>query len=144
MGCRTIIPLLVSLAFLACGCLLPNLRVSVAIPAAYGGDGTGGEPVRVCYTKAYQDFWWSCVRTRAEQLQNRCPSICGGSRAAEAGCAQGAQDAERQIDDQIRTYGPDAVQRLLQTMARQDRAIAGKMPCLSAPEPAGGQATCKK
>jgi hypothetical protein len=78
------------------------------------------EPVR--YQKAFEAFWWNCVTVRAETLDTRCPFLCSGTAAATAGCADGAIDAERQIEGLLSKNSRSEVQRYLRALASTQEA----------------------
>ena len=71
------------------------------------------------YTKAYDAYWWNCVFVRAADLSARCPMMCGGTPAAAAGCADGANDADRDIDDATERHREEDVVRYLRSLTER-------------------------
>ena len=54
---------------------------------------------------------------KAEGFENRCPFICSGTPAATYGCAQGTEDAEREIRQLLAHHDVTRVRKYLQSIA---------------------------
>jgi len=78
-----------------------------------------GEPEPVRYRTAYDAYWWNCVFVRAADLSARCPMMCSGTPAAAAGCADGANDADRDIDDATERHREEDVVRYLRSLTER-------------------------
>jgi hypothetical protein len=112
----------------AVGCASHPLEISrqVRVPGEFRTNPPGwrsptGEPESVRYTKSYEAFWWNCVMVKAEDFENRCPFTCSGTPAATYGCAEGAEDAERQIRQLLGDNGATKVRKYLQSIAADPR-----------------------
>ena len=106
------------------GCASHPLEISchVRVPGEFRTDppewrSPTGEPESIRYTKSYEAFWWNCVMVKAEDFGNRCPFICSGTPAATYGCAEGAEDAERQIRQLLADHDVTRVRKYLQSIA---------------------------
>ncbi|HJU41921.1 MAG TPA: hypothetical protein VJ691_03870, partial [Vicinamibacterales bacterium] len=62
--------------------------------------------------QAYAAFWWNCVIVKSVDLTAACPSTCSSSDAASA-CSAGAADAQNQIAELEKKYGPERAQEIL-------------------------------
>ena len=85
-----------------------------------------GQPEPTRYSIAYRAFWWNCVMLRAGDLRARCPFTCSGTAAAASGCADGANAAQRQIDELLGAYPEEEVQEMLRSYASSGDA-AGRL-----------------
>src|SRR6185437_8011681 len=82
-----------------------QLRCNVRVPKQYRAahfKSPNGQPEPVRYTVAYGAFWWNCVAVRAGDLQARCPFLASGTPATAAGAADGALNADKQIESLLK------------------------------------------
>jgi hypothetical protein len=121
---RELALVLAVLMVIATGCGSRSLPMScqVNVPKEFRTDPPGwrsptGEPESVRYTRSYEAFWWNCVIVKSEDLDGRCPFTCSGTPAATYGCADGAMDAERRIEELLERYPAKQVQDHLRSMA---------------------------
>jgi len=100
-----------------------KLRCRVIVPKEYRqtpfNPPPNGEPEPVRYTVAYEAFWWNCVAVRAADLQGRCKFQASGTPAATAGAADGAMNADTQIDVLLQKYSARAVRKYLRSIVSQ-------------------------
>jgi hypothetical protein len=98
-----------------------NMRCHVVVPKEYRktpfSPPPNGQPEPNRYTVAYEAFWWNCVAVRAADLQGRCPFVASGTPAASAGAADGAMNADSQIDRVLKRHIATKVQKYLQSIA---------------------------
>ena len=95
------------------------------VPTAYLRSDVGtpnGEPESVRYARADESFWWNCVAVRAQDLAERCPFMCSGTPGASVGCADGAADADRQVERLLNHHPKDQVARYLRDLAGRPEA----------------------
>lgn len=99
-----------------------NLQCHVNVPDEFKHDPEGwippnGEPESTRYSVSYEAFWWNCVFIKSEGLENRCPFSCSGTPGATYGCSDGATDAEKQIDQILKSHDPKEVLEYLKTLS---------------------------
>jgi hypothetical protein len=86
----------------SCG---PRLAPRIEIPA----DQTD----QAAYQQAYTAFWWNCAIVKSIDLGAPCPRACANTPAETAACSAGAADAENQIAELEKKYGPVRTRELL-------------------------------
>ncbi len=59
---------------------------------------------------------------KAKDFSARCPFVCSGTKAASAGCAMGATDADARIARLLHAHSRDEVRRHLRELASKERA----------------------
>jgi len=122
---------------ISCRAANPHMECKVDIPLEYKitpfDPPPNGEPESIRYQKAYEAFWWNCVLVKARNLDGRCPFVCSGTPAADAGCSAGAVDAENKICDLAKRYGCDAVRAYLKILAQEPEAGKKMRPYFSEP-----------
>lgn len=70
--------------------------------------------------EAYAAFWWNCVIVKSVDLTSACPSTCKETPAAANACSAGAADAQNQIAELEKKYGPERTQEILSTRVGED------------------------
>ena len=113
----TTVAILVSLVGINCG---PRLAPRLEVPT----DQTD----QTAYRDAYTAFWWNCAIVKSLDLAARCPSTCGESAAATAACAAGAMDAQNQIAELQKKYGPERTREFLSFRVGEDEGHAKIRP----------------
>lgn len=105
-----------------------RLRMHPIVPREYQSSGESGSPNGESpierYRRAYEAFWLNCVMVKSEDIQSRCPSLCNGTAAATAGCADGTTNAEHQISALERAFPEEKVQAYLRTVATDPKNVA--------------------
>ena len=101
----------------------PKMTHRVVVPDEFKNPtlSPNGDPDSVRYTNAYEAFWWNCVMVRANDLSARCPFICSGTPAATSGCADGAGNADEQIDALLKQFSAAKVQAYLRRLGANPR-----------------------
>ena len=103
-----------------------SMKCQVVVPDEYKqtpfNPPLNGEPEPVRYTVAYEAFWWNCVAVRAADLQARCKFQASGTPAATAGAADGAVNADAQINALLQKYSRRAVRKYLRSIPSQSEA----------------------
>jgi len=116
-----------------------KLRCRVVVPNEYRqtpfDPPPNGEPEPVRYKIAYQAYWWNCIAVRAANLQGRCAFTASGTPAAVAGAADGATNADAQINAVLQKYSVRAVRRYLRSIASQPAAKKKMRRYFSKPTP---------
>ncbi|MGH9734764.1 MAG: hypothetical protein ACRD8A_09270 [Candidatus Acidiferrales bacterium] len=92
-----------------------------------------GEPEPVRYKVAYEAFWWNCVAVRAANLDARCPLTTNGTPAASAGGADGAANADCQIEGLLKKHAAIEVQTYLRSIAGTPEAMEKMRPYFDKP-----------
>ena len=102
----------------------PKMTFRVKVPDEIRNSkfAPNGDPETVCYTKAYEAFWWNCVMVRAKDLNARCPFVCSGTPAATSGCAEGANNAGEQIGGLLKQFSAQKVQTYLKQLGSKPDA----------------------
>ena len=77
---------------------------------------TPDEPQR----QAYSAFWWNCVIVKSVDLTAACPSTCSASPESASACSAGATDAQNQIAELEKKYGPERTQEILSLRIGED------------------------
>ena len=112
----------------------PTLRCAVKVPQQYqvsSRETPNGESESVRYTVAYEAYWWNCVAVRAKDLAGRCPFVANGTPGASAGAADGAMNADDQIDGLLKKYPRQTVRVYLRSLADQASAKTKMQPYFS-------------
>jgi hypothetical protein len=109
--------ILVALLLLGCG---PRLAPRIEVPA----DQTD----QTAYRDAYTAFWWNCAIVKSLDLTARCPSTCGEPAAATAACSAGAMDAQNQIAELEKKYGPERTREFLSFRVGEEEGHAKIRP----------------
>lgn len=119
-----LLPFLLLISLVPAICASRPLAIScrVIVPEEYrrappGWAAPDGEPEALRYRKGYEAFWWNCAILKGLDLDARCPCMCSGTPGTSAGCADGARDAERQIQKLIKEYGRERAQQLLRILS---------------------------
>lgn len=110
--------MIIALVLLFVGCADPRLEYTIKIPPECGNQiSPNGEPENKRYTTAYEAFWWECIKTKSDNLDNRCEDSCSGTSCATYGCSDGGFNAESQINKMVSKYGKESSQRYLKKLS---------------------------
>ena len=115
---RTVEPMRIAAVTLALAagllsvCCGPRLAPRIEVPAE--------QTDQTSYRDAYTAFWWNCAIVKSIDLNARCPNTCTGTPAVAAGCSAGATDAQNQIVDLEKKYGPERTREILSLRIGED------------------------
>ena len=104
-----LLALTTSLISISCG---PRLTPRLEVPAEYSNSEQ--------YRQAYTAFWWNCAIVKSVDLAAACPKTCSRTPAETAGCSAGGADAENQIAELEKKYGPERTQEILSLHIGED------------------------
>ena len=103
------IALITSVISISCG---PRFAPRLEVPAEHAQSNS--------YRQAYTAFWWNCAIVKSVDLAAACPKTCSKTPAETAGCAAGGADAENQIAELEKKYGPERTQEILSLRIGED------------------------